>query len=150
MQRSITHQKPIIAVFYTVLFMVYMALSSIYLFLPPMFGVLFILFSRAVEEKYTLNIFLLLFCLVSFEAEKGYVLFSSVIFFILLYRFVIPKLNQNFSCKACIVFMSVLLAYIGFYIFNLLLANIFLFPFPSMTYYVVYYIVIEYLIACLL
>jgi len=150
MQRNITNQKPLTLVVYTALFVVYIGLSSIYLFLPPLLGVLFILFLKSMEQKYILNIFLIIFCLLIFETEKGYTLFTSIIFFTFLYRFVIPKLNQNLSCKACVVFLSVAMVYIGFYLFNLLLANIFLLPLPDMTYYVVYYIVIEYLIASLL
>ena len=150
MQRSITNQKPLILIMYATLFVVYMGLSSIYLFLPPLLGVLFVLFSRSLQQQYVLNIFLVIFCLLVFEAEKGYTLFSSVIFFVLLYRFVIPKLNQNFSCQPCILFMSVSFAYIGFYLFSLLLANIFLLPLPHMTYYIVYYVVIEYLVVSVL
>ena len=44
MQRSITHKKSIAPFVYIVLFAIYESLSSIYLFLPPLFGVLFVLF----------------------------------------------------------------------------------------------------------
>jgi len=150
MQRSITDQKPLTLIIYTALFVVYISLSSIYLFLPPMFGVLFVIFSGVLKDENSLGIFLVAFCLLVFESEKGYTLFTSVIYFIILYRFVIPKLQQNFSCISCVKFLSIVFVYIGFYLFCLLLANIFLLPLPNITYYIIYYIVIEFLIVSII
>jgi hypothetical protein len=150
MQRSITDQKPLTPIIYTALFVVYISLSSIYLFLPPMFGVLFVIFSKVLKDENSLGIFLVSFCLLVFESEKGYTLFTSVIYFIILYRFIIPKLQQNFSCISCIKFLSIVFVYIGFYLFCLLLANIFLLPLPNITYYIIYYIVIEFLIVSII
>ena len=150
MQRSITNQKPLTLLFYTALFVVYIGLSSIYLFLPPMLGVLFVIFSKVSKKEDSLGIFLISFCLLVFESEKGYTLFTSIIYFIILYKFVIPKLQQNFSCASCIKFLSIVLVYVGFYLFCLLLANIFLLPLPNITYYIIYYIIIEFLIVSIL
>jgi len=150
MQRSITNQKSLAPLIYTALFVVYISLSSIYLFLPPMLGVLFVLFSKSLKDENSLSIFLILFCLLIFESEKGYILFTSIIYFIILYKFIIPKLQQNFSCIFCIKFLSILLVYVGFYLFCLILSNIFLLPLPNITYYIIYYIVIEFLIASIL
>jgi hypothetical protein len=88
--------------------------------------------------------------LLVFESEKGYTLFTAIIYFILLYKFIMPKLEQNFSCVSCVKFLSVIVVYVGFYLFSLLLANIFLLPLPNITYYILYYIVIEFLIVSIL
>ena len=150
MQRSITNQKPLTLFIYTALYVVYVGLSSIYLFLPPMFGVLFVLFSKALKRNNLFEIFLVIFSLLVFESEKGYTLFTSIIYFVILYKFIIPRLYQNFSCASCIKFLSVVFVYLGFYLFTLLLANIFLLPVPNITYYIIYYIVIEFLIVSVL
>lgn len=150
MQRSITNQKPIESFIYVAIFIVYVSLSSIYLFLPPLFAVLFLLFSKALDKEDGVGIFLISFCLLVFESEKGYTLFISIIYFILIYKFVMPKLKQNFSCSSCIKFLSVVVAYVGFFLFCLLVSNIFLLPIPSITYYIIYYIVIEFLIVSIL
>ena len=150
MQRSITNQKPVTAFIYTAIFVVYIGISSIYLFLPPMLGVLFVVFSKAINKQDSLGIFLISFCLLVFESEKGYTLFTAIIYFILLYKFIMPRLEQNFSCVSCVKFLSVIVVYIGFYLFSLLLANIFLLPLPNITYYILYYIVIEFLIVSIL
>ena len=151
MQRSISNQKslkePLI---YTLLYVIYESFSSIYLFLPPLFGVLFALLISSLNKENTLYVMFVTFCLVVFEADKGYVLFSSVIYLLIVYRFILPKVIQNVSCNACIKASYILFAYIGFYLFNTVIANIFLMPIPSISYYIIYYIVIEFFIVSLL
>ena len=150
MQRSITNKRTIEPFFYALIFMVYIGLSSVYLFLPPFLAVLYALFSNSLRDEDTVALAIVSFCLVVFEAEKSYFLFSSIIYFILIYKFVIPKLKQVISCKACVKFLTVIIVYIGFYLFSLLLSNVFLFPIPYIDYYVIYYILIEFLIVNLL
>ncbi len=150
MQRSITNQKPLAPLLYIAVFVIYQALSSVYLFLPPLLGVLFVMFAQSLKREDSYTAFLVAFCLVVFEADKGYVLFSSVIYFFLVYKFVLPKLIQNFSCHACLQITYILLAYLGYYAFSILVSNIFFLPIPEMNYYIVYYIVIEFLIVSVL
>ena len=151
MQRSLSNQKPIkSSLIYTVLFVVYESLSSIYLFLPPLFGVLFVLLISALNKNDTIGIIFIAFCLVIFEAEHSYILFSSIIFLLVAYKFILPKVIQSFNCFACIKFSYVLIAYIGFYMFNMLISSIFLVDLPQARYYILYYIVIEFFIVSLL
>ena len=151
MQRSIPNQKSVKNSFiYIVLFIIYESFSSIYLFLPPLFGVLFVLLIDALNKNNTPAIVLVSFCLVVFEADKGYILFSSIIYFFMVYKLILPKITQNVSCNSCIKLVYVLLAYIGFYLFNSLISNIFLLPLPSINYYVIFYIIIEFFIVSLL
>jgi hypothetical protein len=150
MQRSISNKKYLTFFIYASLYFVYIGLSSIYLILPPLLSVLYIFFSESLKKDNTILTIIVVFCLVLFESEKSYYLFTSVIYFILIYKFVIPKLKQNFSCKSCINFMSVVIVYVGFYFFCLVLSKVFLFPMPSISMYVFYYIFIEFLIITLL
>ncbi len=150
MQRSISNKNSLAPFIYVLLFIVYESLSSIYLFLPPLFAVLFVLFVNALKRENSLHIFLIFFCLVVFESQMSYPLFSSVIYIGLIYKFVIPKLKKNFSCAPCIKAAYVLLAYLGFYLFLSILSNIFLLPMPNINYYVIYYIVIEFFIVSIL
>ena len=150
MQRSISNQNSLAPFVYVILFIAYESLSSIYLFLPPLFAVLFVLFVNALKKEDTLSIFLTAFCLVVFESQMGYPLFSSIIYLGLVYKFVIPKLKKNFGCASCIKASHVLLAYVGFYLFLSILSNIFLLPMPSINYYIIYYIVIEFFLVSIL
>ena len=151
MQRSLTNQKSLRDSFlYVVLFVIYESLSSIYQFLPPLFGVLFVLLINALNRKNTIGVILIAFCLVIFEAEKGYILFSSVIYLLLAYKFILPKVIQSFNCYSCVKFSYIFIAYIGFLIFNTLFSNIFFTDLPSANYYIIYFIVIEFFIVSLL
>ncbi len=150
MQRSISHQNPLVPFIYVILFIAYESLCTIYLFLPPLFAVLFVVFVNALKRGDTIAIFLTSFCLVVYESQMGFPLFSSIIYFVLIYKFVMPKLKKNFGCVSCIKASYVLLAYFGFYLFMSLLANIFLLPMPTLNYYIIYYIVIEFFIVSIL
>ena len=150
MQRSLSHQKSLTPFVYVVLFVLYEGLSSIYLFLPPMLGVLFFLFINTLKNNDSIAAFLIVFCIIVFESEKGYNLFSVIIYFSLVYKFILPKLEQNFSCSPCIKISIVFFAYIGFYFFGVMLSSIFLTTMPSINYYVIYYIIIEFLIVSVL
>lgn len=151
MQRSISHKKSLRDfLVYIILYIIYESLSTIYSFLPPLFGVLFILFVHAVRKEDTLSVILISLCLVIFEADKGYILFTSIIYFIFAYKFILPKIIQGSNCVSCIKMSYILLAYLGFYLFNALLANIFLLDMPNLSYHIIYYIIIEFFIVSLL
>lgn len=151
MQRSITNKNPLKESFlYILFFILYESLSSIYPILPPLFGLLFVLLINALNKDNLFSVILIAFCLVIFEVEKGYALFSSIIFLLIAYKFILPRIIQSTNCLSCIKFIYVVLAYVGFYLFNLLFAKIFFMPIPQVTYYIVYYIVIEFFIVSLL
>ena len=150
MQRSISHQKPLVPFIYIILFIIYGSLSSIYLFLPPLLAVLFVLFSNAMRREDLLMLILVSICLLMFEANKGYMLFSSIVYFAVVYKFVMPKIIQNFSCASCIKISYVLLAYLGYYIYLVVISNIFLLPAPEINFYIIYYIIIEFFLVSLL
>jgi len=70
--------------------------------------------------------------------------------FILIYKIIIPKITINLNCTVCANFLYIVIAYLGFYLFLLLISNIFLMPNPYIDYYIVYYIVIEFFLVTLL
>lgn len=150
MQRSISHQNSLTPLLYAALFIIYTALSGIYLFLPPLFALLYLFFAKALEREDVFSLFLVAICLLFFEAQNGYMLFSTIIYFAFIHRYIVPKIRQSFNCNVCVNFSIVLLVYIGFFLFFSLLSNIFLLPMPSINYYVLYYIAVEFLILSLL
>jgi len=150
MQRSLSHQKPLVPFVYLALFVLYNSLCTIYPILPPFFGVLYLLFSRALQKDDTGSIFLLAIALMVYEANFNFMFGSSIIYFYLLHHFFMPKITQTILCKSCIKFLYVALAYIGYFLFLSLIANIFMLNVPSFHYYIIYYIVIEFFIVSLL
>ena len=150
MQRSISYQKPIVSILLFFIFILYETLSSIYLFLPPMLAVLLLLFVKALQNRDIVLLLCISLLLIIFEADKGYHAFSILIYFVLLYKYILPTLVQNISCKGCVKLLYVLFAYIGLYLFSYMLSMIFLIPIPSIDYYIIYYIVIEFIIVSFL
>jgi hypothetical protein len=113
-------------------------------------GVLFFLFIDAFRKENLLVITLVVFSIMIYESEKGYLLFSAIIYFALTLKFILPKIEQNFNCKVCVKASIVVLAYLGFYLFTSVLSSIFLLPMPSISYYIIYYMNIEFLIVIIL
>lgn len=150
MQRSISHQNSLTPLLYAALFVIYTALSGIYLLLPPLFAILYLLFSKALKQEDVLSLSLVAVCLLFFEAQNSYMLFSTIIYFALIHRYVIPKIKQNFNCNVCVNLSIVILVYVGFFLFCSLLSNIFMLPMPSINYYVLYYMAIEFIILSLI
>ncbi len=150
MQRNITNQRVVKSFGYVALYVLYSSLSTIYLFLPPLFSVLFILFIRALKSENVLNLLLISFALLVFEANYGDILLSSIFYFYIASKFLLPKIEQSFNCYSCIRITYVMTAYIGYYLFLMLLSKIFLLPAESINYYIVYYIVIEFFLVSLI
>lgn len=150
MQRNRADQKRLIPLWALPLFVVYASLSSIYLLVPPLLGVLFLLYVRAVAQKRMIDIVLIAAMLIVFEAEKGYLFASSILCFVLLERFVVPLLKQYIDCEPCRLLMQVALAYVGYTLLMLLLSQIFLFEMPAVDWRLAYYVLIEFVLLALI
>ncbi len=150
MQRSITYPFYIKAFMLLVLYLIYESLSTIYLFLPPLFGVLFFYFIRALDKQDLSLLFLVVILALIYEADKGYLFLSSLVFFSFTYKFILPKLHQMIECTRCMHFIYIVLAYIGFWIFSLLLQQMFVLEFASINFYVIWYILFEFFLVGLL
>jgi len=150
MQRSITYPFYIKAIALFLLFVIYESMSSIYLFLPPLLGVIFFYFIRALDKQDIALLLLVVTLALVYEAEKGYLLLSSLVYFSFTYKFIIPKLRQVIECHRCMDFLYIILAYIGFWLFTLLMQKIFWIELASMDWSVVWYILAEFMIVGLL
>jgi hypothetical protein len=150
MQRSLTYQNDLIFFIGLPFFFFYEALSSIYLVLPPMFAVLFLSFEQMLHEERMKPVIALSAVLLIVEANKGFAFLSSVLFFILLARFVTPGLRQYIVCRNCLKFIFVVIAYVGYFMLMSLISNIFMLESPMIDGYLLYYIFIEFLIVMLL
>lgn len=132
------------------IYLVYESLSNIYLFLPPLFGILFFYYIRAVDKQDIAMLLLVVALLLVYEADKGYLFLSSLVYFSFLYKFVLPKLAQLIECKRCLHFIYIILAYIGFWLFSLLLQQVLWLELATIDGYVIWYILFEFLLVGLL
>ena len=144
MQRSITYKSTVSDLVWVAVFGIYIALSSIYLFLPPMLAVLGYLYYRALQRHDLFSLIIASVMLLMFEAEKGYWFGSTLVFFTLVSHFIIPKLEQTMQCAVCIKGIFVLLSYIAFSLFLGVINGILLLPLPALDWHVVFYMAIEF------
>ena len=144
MQRSITYKTTVSDLLWVAVFGIYIALSSIYLFLPPMLAVLGYLYYRALQRHDLFSLIVASVMLLMFEAEKGYWFGSTLLFFTLISHYVIPKLEQTMQCTVCIKGIFVLLSYVGFSLFLGLINSILLLALPSLDWHVLFYMAIEF------
>ncbi len=149
MQRSIFNKNHINSYIYLFIFFIYESLSDIYLFLPPLFAILLILFLYNYKKLDTINIILVSIALLFFEAQKDYVAFTSIIFAILFYKLVVIKLDLLIRCNSCKKLIITLLSYPSYYIFSYVLSGIFILSTPQISWYIEYYMAIESLIILL-
>jgi len=150
MQRSLTYQNTLELLALGGIYILYVSLSSIYLLLPPLFGVLFYLFMRSIDKDNNLQLLVIVMMLLMFESDKGYLLFSSLIYFVLIYRFIVPLMKQYIQCHSCLKFLYIFLTYVGFYFYTYLLAQVFWLDAPSLDWHVIYYIILEFMIVSIL
>lgn len=149
MQRSLTYKNYIVGFIYFFLFIIYESLSNVYLWMPPLFGLLLLLFVQNLRNENLFNVTFISMALLVYEAQKDYVAFSAILYAILFYKLIVVPLNSVTKCNNCIKAVVVLLSYSGYYLFNFLLSQVFLLPMVQINFYAVYYTVVELLIAIL-
>jgi hypothetical protein len=97
-------------------------ISTIYLFLPQLLGVYFMIFILQEREtssydSYYLFVFVIFLLLV--EANRDFLVLSLILFFLFSKNILLPIIDQYVSCDNCKRFIYVLLVYIGYYIFSI-------------------------------
>ena len=150
MQRSLTYKSTLRYALWSLAYVVYASLGTIYLFLPPLLGVLFFLFSEALRRKNSIMLLFIVADILVLETQKGFLVFTLLIYFLLFEHFISPKIKQSINSKKFRIFLTVFLAYTGYLLFSALLSQIFLLPAVSFDLYIVYYIVIEFFIVSVL
>jgi len=150
MQRSITYPFYIKAITLFLLYLLYESLGTIYLFLPPLFGIIFFYFIRSLDNQDISLLFTVVAFSLVYEADRGYLLLSSLVYFSFVYKFILPKLEQVIECRRCLHFIYIVLAYVGFWLFSLLLQQVLLLEFATIDWYILWYILFEFLLVAIL
>ncbi len=121
-----------------------------YLFLPPLFGVLFVLYIAALDRQKSAAILALTAMLFVAETAKGYPALSTVVFYGLSYFTVVPKLRHAVSCKVCRNAIFVVYAYMGYWAFGTVVSQMFALAPPHLDWREVFYVGIEFFVVGLL
>ncbi|MDD5051184.1 MAG: hypothetical protein PHO27_00450 [Sulfuricurvum sp.] len=146
MQRSFSYKNALNQFALVCIYAVYVSLSSLYPLLPPLLAILFFSYNNALKRHDLFSVIIIVLMLLIFEAEKGFWFGSTVIFFTLLSRLVIPKIDQMLQCQGCMAAFIVALAYPGYWIFIWLTNQVLLLALPMIDWHIILYIIIEFLI----
>ena len=150
MQRSLAYKSHIAKFWLLIIFVAFENLNAINYTVPPLFGLSFLLFFYAAQnQRYDMFVPLLIYLLL-FEADKGFILFSSIVFFLLIYKFVVYRIRIFIHCEYCLEVIYIALAYIGFWLFSFVLHQVFWLDFIVFDWHMIYYIVIESMLVWLL
>lgn len=146
MQRSFSYQNVINRLLLVGLFVVYISLSSVYLLLPPLLAILFYAYYDALSKHDLFGLIIVSLMLLVFEAEKGFWVGSTIIFFTLLSHYLIPKLEQLIQCRICMAGIVVVLGYLGYWLFMLIADSVLLLSPPMIDWHIGLYMIIEFLV----
>ena len=150
MQRNSPYKNFVSYLFWSIFFIFYGSLASIYLILPPLMAPLFIVFKDALNKKESMQLFFLIVVILVFEAQEGFMTFTLLIYFLIVDKFIVPKIQQSINAKKLQDILYVVLAYFGYILFYTLLSQIFLLPLLDVNLYFIYYIVFEYFLVSVL
>ncbi len=150
MQRNRTYQNPLIALLLVAIFTIYAAFLMSYWLLPPLIGVLFFYFVRALDRQDGVLLIQIIAMSCIIEVALGYTLFLLTIFFVLSYYIAIPRLKTVVNTKLSYHALLILYAYAGSAFFIYLISVIFALESPSFPLYVLFYILLEFLFVSLI
>jgi hypothetical protein len=123
---------------------IYESLGTIYYFLPPLFG---FFTAVLVANKRTRYLPLILVYLLFYEADHRYLMFGSWIFLFLFFRFIVPLMEDYIISRGVVLFLTVLISYVGLYCFVSLIYFAFGVEALSFSWLFVYYVFIETILA---
>ncbi len=106
--------------------LIYGVLSPIFYFSTPLIGLSFYYLSEYFEDdERQLEIFLIFIYIAFMEINRGLFLFSFLLFFLIFYKIMIKTIKESIVCKWCLPLLYITIGYIGYYLFNLFLSNLF-------------------------
>ncbi len=114
LQRNITDKNYIKLSFVGAFFVLYLMLSTLNPYLPPLFGVLIVAAYMVGKKEF---MWFALLYLTVFEMDRGYYLFSSWLFMFFYIYYLIPFVGNFLDCRRCIASLAAFFAYPLYYIF---------------------------------
>lgn len=137
--RTLTHD-----LLWLVPLVIYEALGTIYFLMPPLFGFMVALLVINKRKRY---LPLVLLYLLFYEADHGFFICSSWFFLFIFFRFALPIIEDYIVSRSFTVFLTITACYIGYFLFVLLINFIFGLATPQWSWLLMYYVLIESLLA---
>ncbi len=112
--------------------MIYGLFSTTSYYLTPLIGLSFYYLIEHFHEKENWLENVLIFIYITFiEINSGFFLLSFLLFFLIFYKIALKMIKELVVCKWCQPILFITFGYIGYYLFNLLLCNIFNLDIPA-------------------
>lgn|GEM_PF-1236593 len=99
------------------------ALTKLFPYMPPLFGFLLAGAMVLKAREYTIGV---LVYFLFFEADRGYFLFSTWLYFYFHTRYLMPLVASIVDCKKCLFVLSIVFGYMLYYLMLFLLGSTFL------------------------
>jgi len=144
MQRDSFNQNPLSVISVFLLALIYEPITGIFIFLSPLFGVvLMLLIDDMKRNDRLLQIMALMVYIAFFELDRGFILFSFIVFFTIFYLSIVSYVKHIIECQWCHTSIFVTLGYIGYYMFNTLIATLLNIDSPALSPILIWYILID-------
>ncbi len=151
MQRNSFYKTNIKYLLFFLFCVIYESLSSIYIYLTPLFGVAFYyLLINIKDQKKYFQIFLVFLYILIFEVDKGFIPLSFIVFFLFYYFFLFERIEHFLNKKISKIFFHTINIYIGYYLINLFLDYLFGYNIPNINFLYLLYIIVDTLISVVL
>ncbi len=117
MRRNSTNQTNLRIIFLVVFFVIYVAITDIYYFLPPLFGIAYVIAQEKYEEQSFGIFYFFVPFFIYFEANKGLPLLSTLLFIFFSFKILLPKFRKFFGYNKIFIPLFIFYAYFGYFSF---------------------------------
>lgn len=151
MRRNSIDKNYLAIVYISLALVLYQVITSLYTFLPVFAGLFFCYILIALnDEKQRVYVILAIIYLLIYDINKGFYIFSYMLFLIIFYNLFVVKIRDYLTCNSCILVIFVVSGYLGHYLTNSFVAYILNEDLPIFSNYYMYYILIDSILAVIL
>lgn len=117
MRRNSTDKKNLKIFFLIFILVIYLSLTDIFYFLPPLFCVMYVITQEKYEEHSFGFFYFLVPFFLYFEASKGLPFFSVILFIAMSFEILLPKFRKFFGYSKVFIPLFITYAYLGYFAF---------------------------------
>lgn len=125
MQRNSAYKTFVNTSLFLCFLIFYNAFSSMYLFLPPLFGILFLYFINLFEKERFYSLLFFIIVLFVFESDKGFYPGILFILYYAVYVFLFPKIVKIFDNFNLFEIFYVPIIYISYFIIYFIIFSVY-------------------------
>lgn len=143
MRRNSTDKKYLRIFALILAILLYLALTDMYYFLPPLFGIGYVLAQEYYEERSFGIFYILVPLFVYFESNKQLPIFSTLLFMAFSFKIVLPKFRKFFGNSKAFIPLFIAYAYFGYFAFLYLFSYFIDLKIPDFSWILILYVVCE-------